>query len=377
MILVRKNGKSLEVRVYAGKDPLTGKERYRSKTIQGTGRDARQAAKAEEARLLAEVRRTKPGNEKTTVTELFARWFEVARHEASTRTRQEPLIAKHITSRIGDVPVAKLTREHLDLLYLALERDAGLAPASIARLHGSVHAALAQAVTWEWIDRNPAAGTRRPEVPRPDPHPPTATVVAQLMAAAWEKRPDLACFIRAGAATGMRRGETCALRRSNLLLDAGVLRKTHAIGEAAGVAYEKEPKNLRRHALALDPGTVEALRDQLARVDARARDLDVRLVADPFVFTWEPDGSQPWQPGRVTKAFARLRKTVPGAENVTLRSLRHFVTTTLLEGGASISTVTQRGGWARSSTPLNTYAAFLPAGDLEAAQIMGDTLDPE
>jgi hypothetical protein len=36
--MIRERGNALHVQVYAGRDPLTGKKRYKSKLVKGTGR---------------------------------------------------------------------------------------------------------------------------------------------------------------------------------------------------------------------------------------------------------------------------------------------------------------------------------------------------
>jgi integrase len=55
MIRQRKDRDGLQVQVYAGRDPLTGRKRYVSRQVRGTGRAAMKQAKQIEARLLAEV----------------------------------------------------------------------------------------------------------------------------------------------------------------------------------------------------------------------------------------------------------------------------------------------------------------------------------
>jgi len=52
---IYRRGHSMRVMVYAGRDPLTGKKKWVSRQIPGTGRAALKEAKQIEARLLAEV----------------------------------------------------------------------------------------------------------------------------------------------------------------------------------------------------------------------------------------------------------------------------------------------------------------------------------
>lgn len=53
--MIRQRGKSLQVMVYAGQDPLTGRKKWVSRQVPGTGRAAMSQAKQIEGKLLAQV----------------------------------------------------------------------------------------------------------------------------------------------------------------------------------------------------------------------------------------------------------------------------------------------------------------------------------
>jgi integrase len=94
------------------------------------------------------------------------------------------------------------------------------------------------------------------------------------------------------AVTGMRRGEACALRRSDLDLQAGIVRKARAIS----MNEERQTKTGARHAIAIDRQTSNALDRHLRDMDGRAAEFDIVLAADCFVFSHEPDCSRAWRP---------------------------------------------------------------------------------
>ena len=50
--MIRKRGTGLQVQVYAGRDPLTGRKRYVSQQVPGQTKAAMRQAKQVEARLL-------------------------------------------------------------------------------------------------------------------------------------------------------------------------------------------------------------------------------------------------------------------------------------------------------------------------------------
>lgn len=75
--MIRQRGKSTQVMVYAGRDPLTGRKRWVSRQVAGTGRAALKEAKQIEAKLLAEVAAGRDQEAQgVKVAELADRWLD-------------------------------------------------------------------------------------------------------------------------------------------------------------------------------------------------------------------------------------------------------------------------------------------------------------
>jgi integrase len=75
--VIYRRGHSMRVMVYAGRDPLTGKKKWVSRQIRGTGRAALKEAKQIEAQLLAEVAAGRHQEAQgVKVAELVDRWLE-------------------------------------------------------------------------------------------------------------------------------------------------------------------------------------------------------------------------------------------------------------------------------------------------------------
>jgi integrase len=108
---------SLRVRVYGGKDPVTGKERRYKRTV----RTEAQAA-AELARLLRDVEAERAPDDSATVGLLLDRYLDVADLEVSTREAHEGYIRRTIKPVLGEVRVRKLRADALDVLYAHLKR---------------------------------------------------------------------------------------------------------------------------------------------------------------------------------------------------------------------------------------------------------------
>jgi len=103
--------------VYAGIDPLTGRQRYLKET----------AADEDEAdvvltRLLGRVDENRHPKSAITVGEAIRRWLEVARHEDTTRDRNEDLIRIYIEPVLGHLQAGALDAELLETFYARLQR---------------------------------------------------------------------------------------------------------------------------------------------------------------------------------------------------------------------------------------------------------------
>lgn len=362
-----------EVRVEAGRDPVTGRRRQISRTVRGTKRDAQRLLNS----LASAADDGRHSGTDVTFAQLADRWLELAEADLSPTTarRYRDLLKNHIHPAIGSAQINRLRPSQLDALYSGLVTTSGLSPATVRQVHAVIRRALQQAVRWEWIATNPAANATPPRVPRHELQPPDVEQVGKLLVAASEADPELGRFLHLAASTGARRGELCALRWRDVDRANSAVLISRAIVEVAGRVSEKDTKTHAARRIALDAGTMAAIDAQLALANERAATAEVELSPAAHIFSLEPDGSRPWSPGMVTKRFKAIRDAL-GYQTVRLHDLRHFAATRLLSAGVPVRTVSGRLGHANAATTLTVYAHFLEASDQAAAEIMGDLLRP-
>jgi integrase len=373
---IRQRGRdSWQLRVYLGTDPETGRQQWATRTVHGTQRFAR--AQLRELSEEAGYARLRAG----TLSDLLDRWFEAASSgwALTTVSHTRSVIECYLKPHLGYLHVVKLTTEDIDDFYGHLLRaggrnDRGLAPGTVARVHGVLHRALAQAVRWEWIWLNPASNASPPRVPPAEIRPPSPRQVARLLEAVRKDDPGLFCFLRLAASTGARRGQLLALRWEVVDWEAGAVAFTRALVEGPKGPELRPTKNHRTHRADLDRGTLEVLQEHRARAESRARAAGMAFVRSGFVFSSERDGSRPWQPNWVTKRFIARRRAA-GVAPFRLHDLRHFMATQMLAAGIPIATVAQRLNHARASTTLNVYAHAIPGGDRLGAETLAAILE--
>jgi Phage integrase, N-terminal SAM-like domain len=158
----------LEVR-----NPETGKRKRKWHSFKGGKREAQ----IECARLIADLDSgayLEPS--KTTVSAFLDHWLNHIRSQISPRSfeRYSEIIAKNIKPAIGAVILAKLRPAQISAAYdKALSggrRDGtgGLSPATVVYMHRLIKQALAHAVRWQLLARNPADAVDPPKIERHD-----------------------------------------------------------------------------------------------------------------------------------------------------------------------------------------------------------------
>jgi integrase len=368
---------SWNLRVYAGRDPVTGRKISIERTVRGNKREASKVLAA----MVAEAdRRPVTAAGKSTVASLCREWLDHAAPSFSPKTVETTrmYIEDPIVPAIGSIPVAKLTPTDLDRFYrqlLEVGRSRGpYAPATIRRVHGIIRRALTQGVRWGWISHNPAIDASPPRVPIKELEPPDPAQVVQLFRFAQDSDPELATFIILAASSGARRGELLALRWRDIDLDGGRLSIERGIVRVDDRLIEQGTKTHQSRRISLDSTTVAALKAHKLRMTERARVASAAIGSESFVFSNAIDGSSPWHPDSTSRAFRRICQQA-GVTRVRLHDLRHYVATRLLAAGVDVRTVAGRLGHRNPSTTLNVYSHFVPEADQDAADALGRIFD--
>jgi DNA-binding transcriptional regulator YhcF (GntR family) len=108
---------SWRVKVYAGTDPLTGREIRLRKTCK-----TERAAQVELGKLLAQADEGRQPETDITVAQLMDRYTQVAQWDLSTRKAYEAYIRRVIKPALGHLQVRKIRGPLLDMLYAQLRR---------------------------------------------------------------------------------------------------------------------------------------------------------------------------------------------------------------------------------------------------------------
>jgi len=360
-----------ELRVSLGKDPITEKYKVLSKRFHGSARAADDALRD----LVDQRTQSRVDGGSATFGQLLDRWLEECdRMELSPTTMRtyRAQINQTIRPRLGKLKLHQLSAKHLDDLYGAM-KEVGQSPKTIRNHHAIISSALHQGVRWGWLRSNVAERARPPRVAQRRVQAPTVEEVREVIEEAERRDPRLAPLLMLAALTGMRRGELCALRWSDVDLELGVIEVSRSVVVVVGGLCEKSTKTDRSRKVALDVVGVSLLTAHRAHVDQWITEVGETLASNAFVFSPYVEATTPFRPDNVTSFFTRVRDAV-GASSVRLHDLRHFTATQLIGAGMDVRTVADFLGHSDPSLTLRVYSHAIQERNKAAAVIMGGVL---
>jgi len=257
--------------------------------------------------------------------------------------------------------------------------------ASKQRIRATLRAALNEAIRRQLLTSNVASFVELPAGKRPKPLVWTAERVARWQAAGERPSPvmvwtpaqtgqfldhaasdPLYPLFHLAALRGLRRGELCGLRWSDVDLDSGQLTVRQQLAQIGWRVELTDVKTDSSHApVALDTHTVQILRTH------RANQHKQRLAAGPawndtdLVFT-KPNGQQ-LHPAEVTDRFLELTAQA-GLPPIRLHDLRHGAATLALAAGADLKVVQETLRHSSITITADTYTSVLPQVAFAAAE---------
>lgn len=343
-------------------DAVTGETRRMSRAFRGTKSEATSALH----RFVTECGAGLQAGSVVSVAVLLEQFMSTATLAPTTRQDWQSVVNRHLVPEVGHIALHRLTARDCDHLYRRMTL-AGLGSSRVRNAHVILHRAVAQAVRWGWLVRNPMSDATRPEVPRVVVEPPEVDEVRRLLSLAGETDPELGCWLDVAAATGARRGEICALRWSDIDLERRTVRIERSVSATKehGV-FIKTTKTDRFRLVSLTAQATRSLTAQRQRIEQEQPNTFGAIRRTDLVFPNSSDTTLPWRPELVTRRWERLR-TRAGLPHAKLHGLRRFVATELLTAGIDVRTVANRLGHARTSTTLDIYWAWVPARDRQAA----------
>ena len=350
----------------------TGKRRTKAETIEGT---KAQAERKLREMLTALDRGQNPVPANVTLREWLDRWMseKIAPPKRRQRTQEtyRNVIDRHIVPHLGNQKLSKIGPIHIQELEDHLSTH--LSPKMVNQVHIVLSGAFKHALKMELIHRNPVALVSPPPVKRSEVKSPEISSVRRVLELARDEGHILFPAMHLIAYTGMRRGEGIGLRWEHVNLEDGTLQvETSRVQTRAGVIQEAPKTDSGRRTINLDHSTVEVLKEHQRRQSEARKEMGVLFQDGGWVFTDEL--GRPISPKRFYDSVKQYGRRV-GSPRMTVKNLRHFHATLMLQNGENPVIVSKRLGHSKVSITLDIYAHVLPGWQQEAAEAFADAME--
>lgn len=351
-------GDRYRIRVYDATRKRQLSKVYRAKNM----REAKSEASKYDRELREAIRETKAL--RGTVAGLVAEWKRELDPTASQATiYRRDAILRAIIAGLGHHQLADLSPRHIDHWLNELRAENIAKPkgsgkeryrseATIHHYYRQLAAVLAQGAEWGDVDKVVTRRVRKPKATRTEIDLPTTEDLTALIESAPQPLRTMAKF---AAHTGMRRGELCALRWSDL--DAsGSLHIRETLVDVPGQPLRtKPPKTGRSRRITIEGSTIDLLVAHRQWLEAVAEHEGVALPANcPMFPTVSRVTGVTWtSPGKLSAAWRAHCKRA-GA-SVRFHDMRHWMATSMLAAGQPLHAVSDRLGHTLPSTTTNIY----------------------
>src|SRR5215218_5669077 len=308
-----------------------------------------------------------------TVGEYLDRWLsDCVRGTVrdSTYSRDKYLVTNHIKPSIGRVKLKNVNALQVQSLYR--ERlDSGLSCSTVQKIHHVLHKALAQAVRWNLIPRNPADAVKAPTPTPKEMHPLSALEARRLLEAA--RGDSLEALYVLAIHTGMRQGELLGLKWADVDLENAIVRVRRTLTRKGTGYVLGEPKTKKsRRTVRLTQKAVEALRSHRVRQAREKLRIGSLYQDQDLVFAGRNGGLI--NPSNLRqRSFKPLLKRA-GLPQITFHDLRHTYASLLFQKNVHPKIVSDTLGHASVAITLDTYSHMLPGMGGEAADAMREVL---
>ena len=281
---------------------------------------------------------------------------------------------KYICKYLDVEELADINIPAVDRMMAAMTED-GYAPKTVAKTFRLLKQALDWAIAQDFIQKNPCKFCKPPKRNSTPINTLNREERSRMLDLARRAQPaPLGIAIELALTTGMRRGEICALRWSDLG-DDGTITVNHALGCAKGGYYMKDPKTKgSKRTIPLTTHTYNLLR--AVRTDASRIARDFRISeGDPYILGTQEENSRPYNPTALSKDFSTFCK-MNGFE-CRFHDLRHTFATMMIANGCDVRTVASYLGHASVSMTLDIYADVDPDAKMAAIDKVLESFDVE
>ena len=315
------------LRVYVGRDPVTGSPRQVSRTFRGKPRAARDALNL----LIAEVNSGDRPGTSAPLSRLLTDWMrqgEALKAKSTIETYQTHIKAR-ILPDLGDIPLNRLDTYTIQMWANRLSED--LSPKTVKLVFSVLAAALEQGVVWKFIPENPSKGVKLPRQEKVDRTRLTDATVNEIIRSAMLDDPDLGALIDFATMTGLRRGELCGLQWGDVDWDGATITVQRQIVPGKG-GQHVTPGTKTHESRTI--GIPHAINDLKFRYASKRAEFG-EIPDNGWIFSHD-DGTTPMRAKSVTEFWTKHARAA--GVNARLHDTRHLAVSKAVSAGMDVTT---------------------------------------
>ena len=289
-----------------------------------------------------------------TFDEYMESWLETEKRfiRETTYYGYKKVVTRHIVPYFKDKKILLIDLAPMHLQeYYNFKLDNGLSAATVRRHHANIRKALQDALSQNIIPYNAADRTKLPSAVKYHANTYNEQQIADLIKASTGT--PLESTVILCIYYGLRRGEVCGLRWSDVDLDNRILHISNTRTTAKDEIFQNTTKTKSSNReLPINDVMFKYLTELKAKQNANKAFLGERYNTSDFVCCW--DDGEPVKVTHISHMFTKLLAD-NNLPHIRLHDLRHSCATNLLKKGVDIKIIQEYLGHSTIVTPANFY----------------------
>lgn len=289
--------------------------------------------------------------------EIWNEQYAQLSHKKSTQISNDRTIKANF-GRFMNVKLNKITTESIRKWIIWLSKTKKLSPKTVRNNYTLLHGILETAVTWEYLNVNPAHNIMLPKKTHKEAKFYDKSRVERLMQVLDEETEARYLNRKTGVLIalfgGLRRGEICGLDESDVDFEKGVITvRQSRLPNGTGKVYIDDPKTAKsKRVVALPEGVMNAISKNIQYNKLQKETLGELWYDSPALL--KNANGKPLYPQSLYRYFKRIQKKYE-LPSLSLHQLRHTHTAMMVGYGMKLEEVSPRLGHSNINTTAGIY----------------------
>ena len=301
----------------------------------------------------------------------FAQWLDywykdiiLPQIEETTAYGYHGMIENYLKPQLGEIRLQKLSARDIQQYYTRLMNEKGLSPNTVIKHHNLLTNVLNAAERQEYITKNPMRAVSTPKKRQREAKFYTSEQLGILLDKVAGTRLELPVYIC--AYLGLRRGELCGLRWSDVDLDHQTITIENTRTQAGKKEIEKSPKTASSTRTLYLPDTLCNMLKTAKEHQQECRATYKNAYADNDYVVVMEDG-KPFRPNYLSELFGKFL-----ADNdlpkIVLHELRHTFASLSNQAGIPAYNIGKALGHSTPATTQKIYTHLLDRTHTQAVE---------